>query len=85
MHGVGAKTRLIPEKHLSAFSLRLASNGWIGFASPFLNRLRIALIRPLQRLLRGKIELGEEFSDRRQTETNGKFTLDQVSHHLSRP
>src|SRR6516165_11594469 len=57
MHGVGAKTRLIPEEHLPALCSGLSRDRGIGLVSPPLNCLGISLIRPLQWLLRRQIEL----------------------------
>jgi hypothetical protein len=54
-------------------------------AATFFNRLGIALLGPLQRLLRRQIELCEQFPNRRQAKSNAEFALDQVSHHLSGP
>lgn len=42
------------------------------------NRFRIALICPLQQLLRRQSQLGEQFSDRRQAKLNAKFSLRSV-------
>src|SRR3954454_3305022 len=48
MHGIGAKSRLVPEKYLRALSVRSTGNGRIGFALPLLDGLRVTLIGALQ-------------------------------------
>ena len=81
MNGIGAKPRLIPEEDLATFRLGLLCNGWIGLAPPPLDRLRIALICPLQRLLWCQVELGEQFTNRRKAQCDAELSRDQVRHH----
>src|ERR1019366_85799 len=51
MHGVGPKTRLIPKQNLCAVAFSLAGQRRIRLLLPQGYRLRISLIRTLQRLL----------------------------------
>src|SRR4029077_3643067 len=72
-------------EHLTAFHSGLSCNGRIAHALPALDRLRIALIGALQRLLRRQIEPGEQLADRREAHSDIKLPLNQLSHHRSRP
>ena len=85
MHGVRAKSRFVSEIDLSACRLRLPCDGRKYFAPPSLDRFRIALISPLQRLLWRQSELGEQFTHGGQAKPNAKLALDQTGHDGSRP
>ena len=85
MHGVGAKSGLVPEEHFGALCLRFAGNGRIGFALPSLDGLRIALIGALQRLLRCQPQLRQQLTHRAHPEMNAKLLLDQFRHNVARP
>jgi len=85
MHRISAKAGLIPEEHLPTLCLGLSRNGRIGLAPPSLDRRRISLIRPLQRLLRCQIELGEQRANCGETEADAKLPLDQLGHHRTCP
>ena len=76
MHGVGAKSGLVPEKHLCALCLCSTGNGRIGFALPLLDGLRVTLIGALQRLLRSQSELGQQRTDRRHPQFHAELLLD---------
>ena len=62
--------RKLQEKHLPAFRLRLSGDGRKGLPAPPVNRLRIALVGPLQRLVWGQAQFGEQFSHRRLAQLN---------------
>ena len=78
MHGIGTKPRLIPEKYLAARGASLAGNLRENSAPPFLDRLGIALVGALQRLLRRQPQLGEQFADRSHAKPDGKLPLNQI-------
>ncbi len=66
MHRIGTESGFVPEEDFGAFCLRLPGNGREGFSLPFLDGCRIALISPLQRLLRRQPQSGQHFADGRQ-------------------
>jgi hypothetical protein len=85
VHGIGAKSRLIPEEHFSAACFRLACNRRIGLAPPPLDRIGIALIGALQRLLRCQAELGQQGAHSGQAKPDTELPFDQLRHNGSRP
>ena len=85
MHRVGTKPGLIPKPNLAARGAGLPGNGGEPLAPPVLDRLGIALIGPLQRLLRGQPQLGKQGADRRHAEPDAQLALDQVGHDRARP
>jgi len=65
MNTIRPKARFIPKIPLTTRGFGLLGNGGEGFPLPVLNRHRIALIGPLQRLLRGQSKPGEQLANRR--------------------
>ena len=85
MNRVGPESGFVPEEHLGPLRLGLLGNGWIGFALPLLDRFGIALIRPLQRLLRREPQCCQELSHCRETQLDAELLLDQFRDHRSGP
>src|ERR1022692_3421759 len=74
MHGVGPKTRLIPKQNLCAVAFSLAGH-----------RLRISLIRTLQRLLWRQLQLRQQRADAGDSQINPELPLNQQRHDSARP
>jgi hypothetical protein len=85
MHRVSAKSRLIPEEHFSPLCLGLAGNLRVRFTLPFLNGLRVALISPLQWLLRCQSQLGKQFTDCRQPKLDAELLFNQCHDNRTCP
>src|SRR5436190_6152933 len=91
VHGIGTKPRLVPEIDFATDSFGLPRNGGEPFAAPLLDRLRIALIGSLQRLLRCQSQLREQFANRRHAHRTWSFssirlaTIDRVHNPKSKP
>jgi hypothetical protein len=85
MNGIRPEARFVPEIHLTTSGFGLLGKRGEGFPPPLLNRRRIALIRPLQRLLRGQAKPGEQCANRRPAETNAELALNQAGHHRAGP
>lgn len=85
MHGIGPEAGLIPEEHVGTLAPRLAGKGWEDFALPAFDGFRVALIRPLQRLLRRQPELGQQLAHRRHAQVVTELGPDQVRHDGARP
>jgi hypothetical protein len=85
VHGIGPKPRLIPEIHFTARGFCLFRNGRKPCVPPRLNRLGIALVSSLQRLLRRQPQLRKQFSYRRHAKPDVEFPRDQAGYHRPRP
>src|SRR6478672_863444 len=85
MNGIRPKPRFIPEIPLTTGGLGLFGNVGEGFPMPLLNRRRIALIGPLQRLLRGQAKPGEPVANRRPAKPDAELLFDQAGHHRAGP
>jgi len=85
VHGIGPEPRLVPEEHLPTLLFRLPGYGGEGLPLPALDRLRIALIGSLQRLLRGQPQLRQQCAYRRDPEGHAELPRNEIGHDGARP
>src|SRR5450631_2631689 len=85
MNGVGAKTGFIPKQNLCAVAFSLAGQRRIRLLLPQGYRLRISLIRTLQRLLWRQLQLRQQRADAGDSQINPELPLNQQRHDRARP
>src|SRR5665213_3459154 len=85
MNGVGAKARFVPKQNLRPVALGLLGQRRIRVLLPQGNRLGIPLIRALQRLLRGQLQLRQQGAYRGDAQIHSELLLDQKRDDRARP
>src|SRR5712692_8126963 len=85
MHRVSPKPGLIPEEDVRALALGSTGDRGIDLALPALDRLRVALVGALQRLLRREPEFREQRANRSDTQADAELAFDQQRDDASRP
>src|SRR5665213_101943 len=85
MTGVAEKARFVPKQNLRAVALRLPGQRRIRLLLPQGNRLRVPLIRTLQRLLRGQLQLRQQRAYRGDAQIHSELLLDQQRDDRARP
>jgi len=85
MDGVGTKSGLVPEQDLRLARLCLGGDGRKGLGLPLFNGFGIALIGPLQRLLRSQSQARKQPANRGQRQSNAKSGEQQLLNDLPCP
>ena len=82
---IGTEPGHIPQKHRAPLLFRLAGDGREGFPLPALDGFRVALLGPLQRLVRCQPQFRQQLADGRHARRNTESLGDQFDDYRTRP